>query len=116
MVADPAGPRAGEAKFSTVGILTPIEHCATITFGPRFGTVRDPLVRFVAVKSGRSSSAEELISSRVEEIHKTSREPNGRTREEGSDDRGNPAVAPERTLARRSSPRARELVSRDNMA
>ena len=78
-----------DCKTFTVGILTPIKHCATITFGRKFGTASDPFMGFVAVQSSRSST-EKLISSRVEEIHKTSREPNGRTREEGSDDRGNP--------------------------
>jgi hypothetical protein len=90
VVADPAGPRAGQAGLSIVGILTPIEHCATITSDRRSGTMSDQLVRFVAAKSGWSKGVATLISSRVEEIHKTSREPNGRTREEGSDGRGNP--------------------------
>jgi hypothetical protein len=76
--------------------------------------IPDRLGGFGVVKSGLVT-AEKLISSRVEE-YKASREPNGRTREEGSDGRGNPAAAHEQTPARRSSPRARALVSRGDMA
>jgi hypothetical protein len=59
--------------------------------------------RGIAVAIERST--EKLISSRVEE-HKTSQEPNGRTREEGSDGLVTPChKSPERTLTRCSSPR-----------
>jgi hypothetical protein len=40
-IADPAGPRAGQVRDSIWGILTPIKHCATITFDRRSGMVSD---------------------------------------------------------------------------
>lgn len=102
-VADPVGPRAGSsarceqstASCSRIGgvthvsglrgsTLTASRRSATITLGPRSGTVSD----WHTVWSGRSKPY--VPSNRIEGGGvKTSQEPNGRTREEGSD-RGHP--------------------------
>ena len=97
-------------------VLTPIKHCATITFDQKSGMILGLLVWLAAVKPGHDRSVERLISSRVEEIHKTSREPNGRTREEGSDGRGNPRRGFPNELWRGVPLLALELVSRGDMA
>ncbi len=87
-VADPAGPRAGEQIFHHRHLDTKRALCDYHVWSE----IRNDVRWAGAVCCGGidRSSAGELISSRVEETHKTSREPNGRTREEGSDDRGNP--------------------------
>jgi hypothetical protein len=61
-----------EKQISTGGILTPIEHCATITFGRKFGT---GLTRWCGLLPWIRLwwQCGDLTSSRVEEIHKTSR-------------------------------------------
>jgi hypothetical protein len=53
--------------------------------------VSDQCLRFDLVEPNRGS--QEIYLIRVED-HRTSQEPNGRTREEGSASRGTPAVAP----------------------
>ncbi len=109
-VADPVGPRVGSLAravelathqvgprikpASHIGIssrvggrmahsLTGLSLCATINFDPRSGTVSGPRM----VWPGINDHMSRRVTPRVEE--KTSREPNGRTREEGSD-RGHP--------------------------
>ena len=98
-VADPVGPRAGgpiSVRLTGLGLLvggcelglTGPPQCATIAFGPRSGTI-----------SGRRTvgQVEEpcALSNRIKGGGaKTSQEPNGRTREEGSDRGHPPATGP----------------------